>query len=73
MLKPRLETKISNAWVDPREAKSDEDLLYKYKVAWAMAEAVSQIFAMLEEYEDIAKKLEAKERGEEDNKFKIGK
>lgn len=70
MLRPYLEDKINHSWVDPRSAESDEDLLYRYKVAWAFAQAAEQILAFLDQMVEQEKGLTAKEKGEVVNKLK---
>jgi len=45
---PYFEAKIRNAWVDPREFKSDEEYAYAMKTAWAMAKASDEIIEFVE-------------------------
>jgi len=70
VLKPLLDKKFNNSWIDPRGAKNDEDLLYKYKTAWAHAEAGKEIIALIETYVETANFLEKKEKGEVVDKFR---
>jgi len=72
VMKPHLEEKFNNSWVNPIEAEDKEDLIYKYIVAWAYAKAGKDILAFMEEHKRAADHLEKKERGEESNNFKIG-
>ena len=64
VLRPWLEDKIRHAWVDPRKVKSDQDLLYEYKVAWAFARASEEILQFVEKVIDEASHLTKKEKGE---------
>ena len=72
MLKPWLEAKINNSWVDPRAAESDEDLLYRYKVAWAFAQAAQQIIDYAEGLTEESEALTDKEEGKTTNKLREG-
>lgn len=69
MLRPYLEGKINHSWVDPRSAESDEDLLYRYKVAWAFAQASEQLLSFIDSMIEQEKGLTAKEKGEVVNKL----
>lgn len=46
--------------MDPRSASSNEDLLYRYTVAWGFAQAAQQIVdyadALVEQSEELTKK-----------------
>jgi hypothetical protein len=67
---PYLKTKINHSWVDPRTAKSDKDLLYQYKTAWAFAKAAEEILAFVQEAQETGEKLVKKQRGEEIDKLR---
>ena len=67
---PYLQSKINHSWVDPRKVKSDKDLLYQYKTAWAFAQAAEEILAFVQEAEETGKKLLAKQRGEDKDKLR---
>jgi hypothetical protein len=67
---PYLQSKINHSWVDPRKVKSDKDLLYQYKTAWAFAQAAEEIIAFIEEADQTGKKLVAKQKGEEVDKLR---
>ena len=70
VLLPYLQSQINHSWVDPRRAKSDEDLLYEYKLGWARAMAVEEIISFVNESEETAKKLLAKQKGETKDKLR---
>ena len=73
MLKPWLESKIKNSWVDPREVKSDKKLLYQYKIAWAFANAAQEILEFVEQNNQTAETLTNKQEGKTtEKKFDIG-
>lgn len=70
MFQPWLEDKIKHSWVDPRKAKSDKDLLYQYKTAWAFAQAAEEILAFVQKMQEEAEALTKKEKGEVENKLR---
>jgi hypothetical protein len=45
---PYFESKIRNAWVDPRTFKNDKEYAYAMKTAWAMAKASDEIIEFVE-------------------------
>ena len=73
VIKPLLESKIRNSWLDPRKAKDEKDLAFQYSVAWAAAQAAIELAGSIEEYVNMADYLEKKDRGEIVDKFKIGR
>lgn len=73
VLKPLLESRIKNSWLDPRKAKDEKDLSFQYTVAWALAQATTELVGLIEEYVSAADYLEKKDRGEIVDKFKIGR
>jgi hypothetical protein len=72
VLRPWLEDKINHSWVDPRSATTDEDLLYKYKTAWAFAQASEQILSFISQMIEEAEALTKKEQGEVTNRLREG-
>lgn len=64
VFQPWLEDKIKHSWVDPRKAKSDKDLLYQYKTAWAFAQAAEEILSFVQKLQEEAEHLTKKEKGE---------
>lgn len=66
-----LKDQIHNSWLDPREAKSKEELAYKYTVAWGHAKGASAVLEWIEGQLDAAETLLAKKEGKLVNKFAI--
>ena len=62
ILKPFLEQQISHSWVDPRKVKSDEDLLYEYKLAFARAKGAQEILDFIDKSIEEAEALTKKEK-----------
>ena len=67
---PFLQSKINNSWVDPRKSKSDEKLMYEYKLAWAMAKSADEIIAFVDQMKDTVESLLKKQRGETVDKLR---
>lgn len=63
VLRPWLESKITNSWLDPREAKSQDEFVRQYNVAWGMSQAADQILKFVDDKVAHAKFLEDKEDG----------
>ena len=70
VLKPWLEDRIHNSWVDPRSFESDEKYLYAMKTAWAFAQASEQILAFTTNMIEEAEALTKKEKGEAKDKLR---
>lgn len=70
IIRPKLEAKMKNSWLDPREAGDDKDFLYRYTVAWANANAAKEILQLVEGYIEKVKSLRAKEK--EKDPYRIG-
>ena len=70
MLRPQLEKKIRNSWLDPRKATNENDLFYQYVVAWASANAADEILKMVDTYVERVKSLMALKDKEEP--YRIG-
>lgn len=71
VVKPYLESKIKNMWVEPT-GKDDEKLLYEYKLAWAFAKAASEILELIEKLQNESEMITKKERGELKDKLREG-
>jgi hypothetical protein len=56
--------------VDPRKSKSDNDLLYEYKLAFARALAAQEIIDFVEKGIEEADALTKKENGEGKDKLR---
>ncbi len=72
VVKPFLEEKIKNSWLDPRKASSKEDFWYQYVTAWGLAQACDELVKEIDQMIETGKFLERKRKGETDNNFKIG-
>lgn len=70
IIRPKLEAKIKNSWLDPRKTSDEKDFFHQYTVAWAAALAADEILKMVESYVDRVKSLRAKEK--EDEPYRIG-
>lgn len=70
IIRPRLEAKMKNSWLDPREAGDDKDFFYRYTVAWANANAAKEILQVVDGYVDRVTSLRAKEK--EEGPYRIG-
>lgn len=64
MLKPFLEGKVTNSWLDPRKVKNKDDFFYEYTVSWGFAQAASEILDWINQKITEAKYLQKKEKGE---------
>lgn len=65
VFRPWLEGKIKHTWLDPREAKTEEDFTRQYNLAWALAQSADQILKFVDDKVAHAEFLERKEAGEE--------
>ena len=72
MVKVLLEQTISQALVDPRRFKSDEEYIYAQKIAWAYGQHASDLLATLAQMEEEAEALVKKEKGENVDKLREG-
>ncbi len=63
---PHIEQNIRNAWVDPREFKSDAEYAYAMKTAWAMAKATDEILEFIEKTIEGGIAMTEKEKGKKD-------
>lgn len=71
VVKPYLESKIKNMWVEPT-GKDDEKLLYEYKLAWAFAKAASEILELVDKLQSESEMITKKEKGELKDKLREG-
>ena len=69
-IRPRLEKKINNSWIDPRKTTDEKDFFFQYTVAWAAAQAADEILKMVDGYTERVKNLRAKQ--EEEDSYRIG-
>lgn len=70
MLYPILESAIKSSVVDPRSCKSDEEYLFKQKVAWAFGQAYSDLLNTIDMKVTDAQFLTEKEQGKHIDKLK---
>lgn len=70
IIRPKLEAKIKNSWLDPRKTTDEKDFFHQYTVAWAVALAADEILKIVDSYVDRVKSLRAKEKEEEP--YRIG-
>jgi hypothetical protein len=63
---PYFESKIRNAWVDPRTFKDDQEYAYAMKTAWAMAKASDEILEFVEKTISEGVAMSDKQKGKED-------
>ena len=63
---PYFESKIRNAWVDPRTFKDDKEYAYAMKTAWAMAKASDEIIEFVEKTISEGVAMGEKQKGKED-------
>ena len=73
VLKPWLEAKLKNSWLDPRKVKEQDKFFYEYVVAWGFAQASSEILHFLEEKKSETQALRDKKKGIIKKDFRIGK
>ena len=64
MLLPWLQDRIRNSWVDPRAFKDQEEFVRAYNVAWAHAQAATQIISFVETMVEQSEGLTKKEKDE---------
>ena len=73
VLKPLLEEKYSNSWVDPKDFDNQESFVYAYNVAHGWATAGKELLAHIQRECDVFDYLTKKSKGEVDAKdFRIG-
>src|SRR3990167_7885851 len=72
VLKPLLESKVHNSWVDPAKFTDDASLRYAYSIAWGWAKASGEVIDLVTQAETRVIELLKKERGEVIDKFRIG-
>jgi hypothetical protein len=72
VFRPWLEDKINHTWLDPREAKDDEDFKRRYEIAWALAQSADQILKFFDNAVAEAEHLEEKAEGKIEDLFAIG-
>lgn len=70
IIKPKLESKMNNSWLDPRKTSDEKDFFHQYIVAWANANAIDEILKMIEGYVKTVENLRAKEK--QDAPYRIG-
>lgn len=63
---PYFESKIRNAWVDPRVFKDDQEYAYAMKTAWAMAKASDEIIEFVEKAISEGIAMSEKQKGKTD-------
>ena len=73
VLKPWLESKLNNSWLDPRKIKDKDKFFYEYVVAWGFAQAVRELLEFVNSQEGNIKYLKDKKDGVVKDDFKIGK
>lgn len=71
MLRPWLQAKLHNSWLDPRDPqfKTNEEFLRAYNSAWAFAQASEGILAFIEDMIAESEGLTKKEKGEVKDKL----
>ena len=73
VLKPWLESKINNSWLDPKGSKSEEEFFFQYTVAYGFAQAAQQILEFVEQHKLTAESLVKKKEGKTvDKNFRVG-
>ena len=72
LIKPYLESKIRNSWVDPRKVTDKDAFFHEYVVAWGWSHTADEFLKFLEEYANRFEFLKNKKEGKEVNNFKIG-
>jgi hypothetical protein len=72
VLRPWLEDKINHTWLDPREARDNEDFKRRYELAWALAQSADQILKFVDDEVAHAIHLEKKEAGKGEAPIRIG-
>src|SRR3990172_8441639 len=66
-----LEDKINHSWLDPQGCSSEQELSYKYTIAWGQAKAAQEILDWIDNMIDAEKTLLKKEKGE-DKVYRVG-
>ena len=69
VLKPWLEDRLHNSWLDPTKIKDTKEFLYQYAFAWSFAKAVGEILAFVDQAKNETERLRKKEKGETVDKF----
>lgn len=73
VLKPWLESKINNSWLDPKGAGSKDEFFYQYSIAYGFAQAAQQILEFIEQQNQTADSLSNKQEGKTVEKnFNVG-
>lgn len=72
VIRPYLESKIRNSWVDPRKVTDKEAFFHEYVVAWGWSHTSDEFLKLLDEYLNKFEYLSKKKEGKLENNFKIG-
>jgi hypothetical protein len=72
VLRPWLEDKIQHSWVDPRQVQSDQELAFRYKTAWAWADAANGILQFIDKMIEESVYYTKKEKDEIKNPLREG-
>lgn len=62
-LEPFLKGLATHSWLDPQEAKDQDDFFYKYAVSWAKAKSAEELLRWVDNMISQAKAIEAKAKG----------
>ena len=73
VLKPWLEAKLHNSWLDPRKVKAQDKFFYEYVVSWGFAQASNELLNFMEQKKGEVQALRDKKSGVIKKDFKIGK
>ena len=71
VVKPYLQARLHNSWVDPREVK-EEDFKWQYLNAYHFAKAIQELIDTLEKWSQEAEGLRKKEQGDIEKSPRIG-
>ena len=71
-LKPLLESKVRNSWVDPAKSPSLDAFFKEYTVAFGWSKACTEILELADQEIAKGKYLQDKKEGKLKNKFNIG-
>ena len=69
VLKPLLESRLHNQWLDPRQFKNAKEFIDAYNKTWAWADVVRELLSMIAGYEDTVRTLNNKQNNP---KYRIG-
>lgn len=66
---PHLKELATHSWLDPQDAKDQEDFFYKYAVSWAKAKSADELLKWVGNQISQAQALQNKENGITTDKF----